>query len=224
MGKFNVIEDLEMRTRGGVGGGGTSDDSDDLADMRYSERLVLSKDFLEALAQLKVAKVVDNHILGGTILIPRTDIEGYEGKEITGAVHSTNRVFVALEIPFYATSYASDGAEKIRRTAKRGKDIGKEKNVTIPDTLRVYRISESFDKDLYACNGSKKVTEEGVHPYHQPTDGMLAREEKWVEENGTDPEIYELLKKVGVDLAVETGTETGTVETSTSETVNTSVV
>jgi hypothetical protein len=141
-------------------------------------------------------------IKGGSILIKKDEIEGYTGAEISGAAHAVNRVFVALEAPFYATSYSSDDAEKIVRVAKRGKDMGKSKNVTIPDILRVYRISEKYEVDRYAAEGSKKITE-GVKAYHQPTIGMVARENVWIEENASNPAIYTLLVKCGIDVAAD---------------------
>lgn len=205
MGKFNVVEDLEMRTRGGLGGvGGYNEDiSDDLNEMRYGEKLVLNKDFLEALASLKVAHVEGNVIKGGTLLIPRADVITQTGvvnipTEINGIAHAVNREFVSLEIPFYATSYASDDAEKVVKTAKKGKYADKPRNVTVADTLRVYKISEKFEVDRYACDGSKKVKDEGINNYHEPTTGQRLRASKWIEENGE--ELADLLKAVGVDL------------------------
>lgn len=204
MAKYEIVEELAIRPRGGIGGlGGVQDDSDDLNKMKYAEVLVLDKEFLEALATLKVARQEGDKIIGGAILLSKDDIPagrdgtGYEG-EMNGAAHKINQEFVALEIPFYATSYSTDKAEKTTRTGKKGKKVGIVYNVTLPDKLRIYRVSDKFEIDRYAADASKKVTEEGKNNYHEPTEGMRLRAAKWLDEFGGD--LVDTLKAVGMDV------------------------
>lgn len=206
MSKYSVVEELPIKPRGGFGGlGGAPDDSDDLSDMKYAEVLVLDEEFLKALSTLKVAHQEGDKLVGGFILLSKEDIPAgkdgttYDG-EMNGAAHKVNQEFVALQIPYYATSYATDDAEKTTRVGKRGAKVGIEYPVTLPDKLRIYRISNTFEIDRYAADGSKKVTEERKNDYHEPTTGMRLRAAKWIDENGAD--LVDTLKAIGMDIKV----------------------
>lgn len=194
---YEIVEELKMKR----GGGGFEDESDNLDDMGYAERLVLNPEFIAALAKLRVVKTEGTTITGGAILISKSDLDFGEKKyvgEMNGAAHKINQVFVAMEIPFYANSYSTDKAEKTTRIGKRGKNKDIEYKVTLPDKLRIFRISENFEIDRYAADKSKKVSEEGINDYHEPTEGMRARVAKWIDENGAD--IFEDLKKIGMSV------------------------
>ncbi len=234
MGKFNVVEQLEMKQRGGIGGiGGFNEDtSADLKDMRYWEKLVMDKDFLEALAGLKPAKRVEKLVndvkktftTGGTIVIPISDIEGHSSKEAGAIAHGINKQFVALEIPYFATAASSEDAEKKTKVVD-----GKEKSAgRMMDEVRINKIGDKFNIDDYAAEASarcqpkmekkekvgedgKVITDEAGNPviedvvvqptiYHEPTKGNRDRAAKWINENGEDPEIYDALKAIGVDV------------------------
>ncbi len=198
---MEIVQEVTLKARGGQGGFGAADESDNLEDMNYAERLVLNKEFLTAIGTLKTAVKEGDVIKGGAVMLTKEDILQYrngEEIEMNGVAHKVNQVFVALEVPFYATSYSTDAAEKVTRTKKRGENIGKEYKVTLPDRLRVYRISDTFSIDNYAAKESKRVKDDGVNDYNEPTTGMRLREEKWVEENGD--ELKTVLKAINLNI------------------------
>lgn len=189
---MEIVEQLEMKARGGVGGFAV-DESADITDMKYAERMILSQDFLKALAKLKVVtteKVGDKEVIkGGTILIDASELaaEGYDG-EINGAAHKFNQEFVALEKPYMSTSYTSDKAtvKVIEEKDEAGNVVGTTER-KIPDKLRIYRVTEKFEADRYACDASIKVKgtadKKGINNYHEPTTGMRLRVAAWKEQN-----------------------------------------
>ncbi len=194
---ISVVEEFELAGRGGVGGF-NKDDSDNFVDMKPEEKLILNADFLKLLAKLKVAseKIIDGkkHIVGGTITLAKEDIPDFDVDQgLNGACHMLNKEFVALQIPFYAKSYSSDEAEVTTNVGKRGKKRGVSYTIKEPDGIRIHRISEEFDLNKYAADGSTKcapttntdgTVKKGSGTYQEPTEGMKLRAAKWISENG----------------------------------------
>lgn len=165
-----IVQELELAQRGGAGFG-QKDDSRDLADMGYEEKLILEgkvgkMSFLEALATLKVAEVVKGDdgtesIKGGVILLDRSDIPDLPEKEIgiTGICQRIDSQFVAMEIPFKSQAHMSDAARAaapVEVVIKRGVNKGKTRKEKPADMIKIYRISEKFDIDNYAATASKR--------------------------------------------------------------------
>ncbi len=165
-----IVEELELAQRGGAGFG-KKDDSADLADMGYEEKLIFegkvgNKSFLEALAALKVAEVVKNEdgtevIKGGVILLDRSDIPDLPEKEIgiTGICQRIDSQFVAMEIPFKSQAHMSDAARAaapVEVIIKRGVNKGRTRKEKPADMIKIYRISDKFDIDNYAATASKR--------------------------------------------------------------------
>lgn len=182
---IKTVDEITLRATGGHGFG-KKDDSDDLAKMNYAERLIMSEEFIRVAAGLKVAYKEGNTLKGGSILLGREDIPDYfeDGDEgVNGACHMINKVFVAAGFPLFATSYASENAEKRVKQRERGKNIGKTVKDTVADMIRIYRRSNDFNIDNYAAADSERVRVKGKTMYHQPTEGMYLRENKWLHEN-----------------------------------------
>ena len=171
-----IVDELELAPRG-AGGFGKKDDSSDLADMGYEEKLffegkVGDKTFLEALATLKVAVEEPQEdgtvkIKGGVILLEKSDIPETEDTPrekldkigITGICQRIDSESVALEIPFKAQAHFSDearAAAPVEVTIKRGVNKGKTRKEKTPDMIKIYRVSEKFDIDRYAATASKR--------------------------------------------------------------------
>lgn len=197
-----IVDEIVMQK---VGGGGR-------ATVDYAQKFILNEDFLKMMAKLKVRteKTMEGkrHVYGGTITLTKEDLPEYfqTGEEgMNGAAHKFNQVFVAMESPFYATSLTSEEAKKVKveKTKTRGANIGEKYIVTIPDQLAVYRISDTFSPDFYACEGSKKTltTEqggEGSGAYQEPPEELREYVAKWIEDNGADN--LNSLKVIGMDI------------------------
>ena len=207
---IEVVEEFEMKGRAGGIGGFNRDDSDNLEDMRPEELLVINPKFLTLLSKLKVAKeeTVEGKkkVIGGTITLGKEDIPGFElDQGLNGACHMINKVFVALQVPFYAKSYSTDEAKTVTKVGKKGKKKDVSYTVKEPDGIRIYRVSEEFDIDNYAAEGSIKVQdtektdgtiEKGSGKYQEPTEGMRLRAAKWISQNGED--IEDVLEAIGI--------------------------
>ena len=167
-----IVSELKLAPRGGAGGFGASDDSENLEDMRYAEKLIFNGKvgklaFLEALATLKVAEEESQEdgsvvVKGGVILLDRNDIPDLPTNEeigITGICQRIDSEFVALEIPFKSQAHMSDEARArpaVEVEIKRGKNKGKMRKEKPADMIKIYRVSEDFDIDNYAATASKR--------------------------------------------------------------------
>ncbi|MDD3474445.1 MAG: hypothetical protein PHP08_00895 [Candidatus Dojkabacteria bacterium] len=221
-----LVEEIKLAQRGGEGFG-VVDDSENLNDMRYAEKLIFygkvgDMSFFEALATLKVAEKVTEDdgsetLKGGAILLERSDIPGNPvnaktGKPIgiTGICQRIDSEFVALEIPFKSQAHTSDEA----RLANKDKPA-KERQA---DMIKIYRISKEFDIDNYAASASKRclprkeiqevevdgkvvkkeVEVAGSTDYNEPTPGQRLRAARWLRENGED--IVDTLEAIGLSF------------------------
>ena len=222
---MEIVEEIVMKRA--FGGGREADESASLTDMKYAERLILNDEFLKAFGKLKVATTekVDGKdvIKGGSILIDVSELKeaGYDGG-IAGAAHKFNQEFVALEMPGFGTSYKTDDApevtEEVEDPDTHQKTIVK---TTPPNKLRIYRISEKFDPENYACDASSKVkvgvekevneVVEGktvkvkklvpINNYHEPTTGMRLRADAWLEQNVD--RLAKVLAKTGLTVVAK---------------------
>ena len=194
----------ELRTveiQHGAGGFGAPDTSDDLADMTIYEKAILKPKIFEMLASLKVfedkAKETYQYLV-----LDRNDIPDLTAKSMGAAGHAINSEFAALEIPFRAVPFASKEAPKVKKTVKRGKNLGKEQSVKETDCLKIYRTGKDFDSSLYAVEGwnknSKKSGEELV--YESYTEGQKLRADKWLSEVATEEIDEKDLNVIGITV------------------------
>lgn len=215
---IRAVEELVLRPRvGGGGEGGAVDDSDDLSQMRYSEKLVYDADFLKLLSGLKVAseETIEHEgkkrkrLTGGLITLQKEDIPFSETDResgLNGVCHMINKTFVAMGIPFEAKSFTSDDAKPVTKELVKGERKGETDTKKEPDYIRIQRVSEKFEVDRYAIDGSIKTRSvaeggKGSGTYQQPTTGMIKRAAKWINQNVDD--LADIFDKIGVNLESE---------------------
>jgi hypothetical protein len=151
------------------GGGAGKDDSADLEDMNYAERLVTSEEVWEFLHKLKV---VGKGTKGGVLEIPLThlnSIEGYKGAGTGGVCHKVNQVFVALQMPFRAEPMGKNAVRIVR--------VSQEFNVklyAVPESGRMGKEKTVIDED-----GTTETIPAKLQDYEKPTEGVVARMTKW---------------------------------------------
>jgi len=163
------------------GAGGAKDTSDDLTKMGIYEKGILTIESMEALAELPVL-TKENAKDYEYVVYDKNDFTGMTAASMGSAGHDVNSEFLALEIPYRAKPFA----EKAEKTAnkKDATKTSKKSNVVL-----VYRTGEEFDINLYAGQGSNKVsTNANSENFGKPlmheryTEGQKKRAAKWVAE------------------------------------------
>jgi len=189
--------------KGGGGGFGAADTSDDLVDMTNYEKAILKPEIFKMLGQLTVIpadkKARKDYVY---LKLDASDIPDLTAASMGAAGHAINSEFAALRMPFRAIPYSSEDAVKVEKVAKRGKNAGKAKKVKETDCLKIYRTGDEFDPALYAVDGGdegsiyeefglKTNDEEVVLTYENFTVGQKLRADKWLGETDIDPVLLE---------------------------------
>ncbi len=180
------------------GAGGAKDTSDNLNDMGIYEKGILTLESIEALAELPV-KTKENEKDYEYVVYDKNDFAGMTAASMGSAGHDVNSEFLALEIPFRAKPFA----EKAEKTANK-KDATKTSKKS--NVILVYRTGEEFDINLYAGQGSNKVsTNADSKNFGKPlmheryTEGQKKRAAKWVAEVAFEQLDDETISAVGLD-------------------------
>ncbi len=205
--KFEMEEVVSKR---GGAGGGAGDDSDNLDDCKFAEKLVLDREFIEALGTLKILS--DANRKGYKYITVKIDILkelGYEANDMSSAAQRINAVFVAIgrknsRSAFRAQPFNSDVAVTKEIVVSRGEKKGEVVDRTLSDKIKVYRYGEVYDARKYGVPESGKTWKKTGEPldYEDSTVGVTARVARWIFENGeANKEVFEA---AGIDVPEET--------------------
>ena len=197
--------------KGGGGGFGAPDTSDNLEDMtNYEKALLYGKveikegvfvHMFEALAQVKVMTKDTDKSKYEYVKMDASDIPDLTAKSMGAAGHAINSEFAALEIPFRAIPFASKDAVKVEKTVKKGKNVGITKSVKETDCLKIYRTGEDFDVGLYATEDSGRENDKGEPlVYENYTVGQKLRADKWLAEVAVEEIDEKVLNAIGIEV------------------------
>jgi hypothetical protein len=209
---MSTFEEEEVISKRGPGGGG-GDESDNLEDMKFAEKLVLDREFIEALGKRVV--LTDVNRKGYKYITVKIDVLkdlGYEANDMSSAAQRINAVFVAIGrehsgFAYRAQPFNSDAAETKEIVVSRGEKKGEVVDRTLSDKIKIYRCGETYDGRKYGVEESGKTWKKTGEPldYEAPTLGVTARVAKWIFENGdANKEIFEA---AGIDVVTEETTE-----------------
>lgn len=194
-------------------GGGAGDDSDNLEDMRFAEKLVCDTEMMEALAKREI--LTDSNRKGYKYITVKINVLrelGYEAGDMSSAAQRINSVFVAIgrahpRAAYRAQPYNSDAAETKEVVVSRGEKKGEVVDRTLSDKLKIYRYADVFDPRKYGIEESGKTWKKTGEPldYESPSQGVTLRTAKWIFENrDANKEIF---VAAGIDVVTEDTTE-----------------
>lgn len=215
-----MVREMEL-TPSERGGGKGPDVSDDLAEMRYAEKLVLNCETLKSLARREILKPGETKYK-----YTLTDLEELKSfgmdagtSALSSCARMVNAVFVAIEIPYFSRPHTSAEIEKTEVLGKVGKNKDKLVEKRVPDLLKIHKYADDWDPAEYACvDGripSKKYvlldgvktdkakvpagnhTEPVILRHEEPTIGVRKRAIKWLKEVGAI-ECPEVLESLGI--------------------------
>jgi len=197
MAKLSTVE----VQKGGGGGFGAPDTSDNLEDMTNYEQAILKPEIFEMLASLKVMESGTDKSKYQYLVLDATDIPDLTAKSMGAAGHATNSEFAALEIPYRAIPFASKDAVKVEKTVKKGKNVGTTKSVKETDCLKIYRTGEDFDAGLYATEESGRENDKGEPlVYENFTVGQKLRADRWLAEVAVEEIDEKVLNAIGIEV------------------------
>ena len=198
MAKLSTVE----VQKGGGGGFGAPDTSDNLEDMTNYEQAILRADIFEMIAELEIrGDDVESKNKYTYLVLDASDIPDLTAKSMGAAGHAINSEFAALEIPFRAIPFASKDAVKVEKTVKKGKKVGTTKSVKETDCLKIYRTGEDFDAGLYATEESGRENDKGEPlVYENYTVGQKLRADKWLAEVATEEVDEKVLNAIGIEV------------------------
>ncbi len=169
--------------KGGGGGFGAPDVSDNLADMGNYEACINNEVILGMMAQLKVMTPDTNRSEYKYLVLDVNDIEDFDAKSMGAAGHGINSQFAALGAPYRAIPFADKTVKVETRIAKKGKHEGKEVKGKQTNCIKIFRTGKEFDSSLYAVEGWGKVNDDGNElTYESFTKGQELRAEKFLQE------------------------------------------
>jgi len=187
--------------KGGGGGFGAPDTSDNLEDMTNYEQAILRADIFEMISKLKVMDDKTDKSKYQYLVLDATDIPDLTAKSMGAAGHAVNSEFVALEIPYRAIPFASKDAVKVEKTVKRGDKVGTTKSVKETDCLKIYRTGTDFDAGLYATKDSGRENDKGEPlVYENYTVGQKLRADKWLAEVAVEEIDEKVLNAIGIEV------------------------
>lgn len=187
--------------KGGGGGFGAPDTSDNLEDMTNYEKAILRVDIFEMLAQLKVMEEGIDKSKYQYLVLTGEDIVDMKAASMGAAGHAINSEFAALEIPFRAIPFASKDAVKVEKTVKRGEKVGTTKSIKETNSIKIYRTGADFDSGLYATKESGRENNEGeALVYENFTVGQKLRADKWLSEVAAEEVDKKALKAIGIEV------------------------
>ena len=198
MAKLSTVE----VQKGGGGGFGAPDTSDNLDDMTNYEKAILRADIFEMLAELEILPEKREDRKDYVYLrLDATDIPDLTAKSMGAAGHAINSEFAALEIPYRAIPFASKDAVKVEKTVKRGDKVGTTKSVKETDSIKIYRTGQDFDAGLYATEESGRENTSGEPLiYENFTVGQKLRADKWLSEVATEEIDEKVLNAMGIEV------------------------
>lgn len=202
--RFEMEEVVSKRGPGGGGG----DDSDALEDMKFAEKLVLDREFIEALGTLDILTDANrNH--GYKFVTVKIDVLkspelGYEAGDMSSAAQRINAVFVAIgrahpRAAYRAQPYNSENAP----TKEIISDEGVKTERVLSDKIKIFRTGEVYDGTKYGVEESGKKWKKTGEPldYESPTSGVTVRVARWIFENGEANK--EIFNAAGIDVTTE---------------------